>query len=255
MREKISACIITFNEERNIKRCLGSLAWADEIIVVDSGSSDGTEEICRSAGARFFVNPFSGFRDQKNTALSKASNEWIISLDADEWITEGLRDEVLRALEGTDFDGFYMPRMNHYGDKFIRHSGWYPDLKIRVWKRSRGKWVGRNVHERVNVDGKIGYFKNGIMHFTYRNVSDHLKRIDTYSSLSAQERFDSGDRFSYGKLLFKPMAKFLKSYIVKRGFMDGLEGFIIGTMSFYLKFLEEIKMKEHELMKRRQKSD
>ncbi|MEW5806324.1 MAG: glycosyltransferase family 2 protein [Acidobacteriota bacterium] len=247
-KEKISACIITFNEEENIGECLESLKWADEIIVVDSGSTDRTEEICNQAGARFFVHPFAGFRDQKNIAVEKAQNDWIISLDADERVTVELREEIIRILaesgskEGCD--GYYVPRMNYYGKKLIIHSGWYPDYKIRVWRKSRGRWDGKNIHEKVVVDGKVGYLQGGLIHFTYRNIGDYLKRIESYSTWLARERVDSGKGFSFLNLLFCAPGRFIKSYILKLGFLDGLEGFIIGTMTSYLKFIEEIKVRE-----------
>lgn len=256
MRKKISACIITFNEERNIGACLESLKWADEIIVVDSGSTDKTEEICRGTGARFFVNPFPGFRDQKNIAMEKTANDWIISLDADERVTEELKNEILQLLEkdgqteelrerqDRTADGYYVPRLNHYGEKRIRHSGWHPDHKLRVWRRSKGRWGGRNIHEKVIVDGSTGYLKGGLAHFTYRDIGDYLKRVDSYSSWLARERVASGDGFSLLKLIVSPPARFLRSYVLKLGLLDGLEGLIIGVMTFYLKFLEEVKVKE-----------
>ncbi len=244
MKIKISACIITFNEEHNIGECLESLAWVDEIIVIDSGSTDRTEEICKKNGARFFVHSFTGFRDQKNAALEKASNDWIISLDADERVTAGLREEILLLLEEHRLDGYHIPRLNHYGHKLIKHSGWYPDNKIRLWRKSKGKWIGRNVHEKVEVNGRVGFCKNGIVHFTFRSVSDHLKKIDLYSSLAARERANAGERFSLMKLLCKPPAKFIRSYMLKLGFLDGIEGIIIAMMSCSMKFLEEVKLRE-----------
>ncbi len=244
MKEKISACIITFNEEHNIGECLESLAWADEIIVIDSGSTDKTEEICRKNGVRFYVHPFTGFRDQKNRALEKASNDWIISLDADERVTAGLKEEIINRLGEQERDGYFVPRLNFYGDKFIKHSGWYPDRKIRVWRRSKGKWVGRNVHEKVEVNGSVGYLQNGITHFTFRGIGDNLRRIDLYSTLAAQERVRAGGRFSLVKLLFKPPVKFIRSYLLKLGFLDGIEGLIIAMMGCSMKFLEEVKVRE-----------
>lgn len=241
----ISVCIITLNEEHNIRECLESIQWVDEIIVIDSGSEDRTVSICEEFGAKIFHQPFKGFRDQKNEALEKASHDWILSIDADERVTEGLRDEISMLIrESSEVVGYFVPRLNYYGSKFIKHSGWYPDHTLRLWKRSKGRWIGKNVHEKVEIDGKVGYCREAIKHFTYRNGSDYIKRINLYSSLLAQEKYHQGKRFSTPRLLLKPALRFLKSYIWKLGVLDGVEGIIIAVSSGYLTFMEEVKLRE-----------
>lgn len=243
----VSVCIITLNEEQNIKECLESLQWADEIIVVDSGSEDQTIKICEEFGAKVFYHPFTGFRDQKNFALEQARKEWVLTVDADERVTDDLRDEILTLLkEGSDVDGYFIPRLNFYGSKFIKHSGWYPDLVLRLWKKSRGRWEGKNVHEKAMICGKAGYCEKALKHFTYRHASDYIKRIDLYSTLLAGEKYRSGKRFSLPRLLVKPALRFFKSYIWKLGFLDGMEGLIIAVSSGYLTFMEEVKIREME---------
>ncbi len=244
-KEQISVCIITLNEEVNMRECLQSLQWADEIIIVDSGSKDQTLKICKEFGAKIFHHPFAGFRDQKNFALDQAKNEWILSIDADERVTGELQDEISTLIrEDLNINGYFIPRLNFYGSKFIRHSGWYPDFVLRLWKKSKGRWSGKNVHEKVVISGKVGYCKNAIKHYTYRNASDYMKRINLYSTLLAMEKYRLGKRFSFLRLLVKPVLRFFKSYIWKLGFLDGVEGLVIATSSSYLTFIEEVKLRE-----------
>lgn len=242
---RVSVCIITLNEEQNIRECLESVRWVDEIVVIDSGSKDRTVPICEEFGARVYQQPFKGFRDQKNDALDKVSHEWILTIDADERVTDSLRDEISTLIKSSsEIDGYFIPRINFYGTKCIKHSGWHPDYVLRLWKKSKGRWIGKNVHEKAEVNGKVGYCQGTLNHYSYRNVSDYLKRIDHYSSLSAQEKFLRGKRFSTLRLLFKPILRFLKSYLWKLGFLDGTEGVIIAVSSGYLTFMEEVKLRE-----------
>lgn len=243
--EPISAALITRNEESNIEEALQSLAWTDEIVVVDSGSTDKTLEICRRYTDRIFSRTWTGFVDQKNHAAAMASHDWILSLDADERITQTLRSEIgeLRR-KGMESAGYRVPRLAFFMGRWIRHGDWYPDYQLRLFDRRRGRWQGGRVHESVRVEGTPGMLRGEILHYTYRTLSDYLHRLEVYSTLAAQDYGDRGRRASMVKVLGNPMAAFAKGYLVKGGFLDGGPGLMVAVMGAISVFFKYAKLYE-----------
>jgi glycosyltransferase involved in cell wall biosynthesis len=243
---KISATVITFNEEKNIAAALESLSWADEIIVVDSESTDRTVEIARRYTGHVVVRAWPGYSAQKNFAADQARNDWIFSLDADERVSDELAGEIARL----DFDaasevsGFEMPRLTYYLGRWIKHSGWYPDYKIRLYNRKRSRWLGEYVHESLEVDGEVKRFGGDLLHYTVRDASEHHLRIDRYTSLAAEQMHSEGKRASLSTLFFVPLTTFIKSYVVKRGFLDGVQGLAIAYFAAHYAFLKSLKLWE-----------
>lgn len=237
--------VITYNEERNIARCLNSIPWVDDIVVLDSASQDRTQEIARSLGARVFSEPFRGYREQKQRATDMAKHDWVISLDADEALSPELSDEIRKLLESGEptVDGFLTSRLSFHLGRWIRHGGWFPDRQIRFFHRKRARWVGGHVHERVEAISK-GRLQNPILHWVFRDLSHQILTNNTYSSRGAQDLQERGKKFSLMKLIFKPISKFLETYVIKRGFLDGLPGFIISVGAAYSMFLKFAKLWE-----------
>src|SRR6201996_8826018 len=202
---KISATIIAFNEERNIARVIESLRCCDEILVLDSGSNDRTVEIATKLGARVVEASWHGYAAQKNIAVELASNDWILSLDADESLSEALEAEIWHIKKaGPRFDGYTMPRLAQYLGRWIYHSGWYPDRKVRLYDRRKAKWVGDFVHESVKPQGTIGHLQSNILHFTCDSLSEHLRTLDRYTTLAAQELAANKVRVPLGSLILDP---------------------------------------------------
>ncbi len=236
---KITATIITLNEERNIARAIESLRCCDEILIVDSGSTDRTVELSQNLGVRVLEAGWRGYAAQKNWAAEQAANEWILSLDADEALSEALEAEIWSLKKsGPKHDAYTMPRLARYLGKWILHSGWYPDRKIRLYDRRKAKWVGEFVHESVHVSGKVGHLESNILHFTCDSLSEHLKTLDRYTTLAAQEIAARKLKVPLHKVIFDPAWTFLKSYFLQRGFLDGLEGLTIAYMAAFYTFLK-----------------
>jgi len=236
---KISATIIACNEERNIARAIESLRCCDEILVVDSGSTDRTIEIAENLGARVVESPWPGYAKQKNLAAAQAANDWILSLDADEALSEALEAEIWNLKKsGPRHDAYTMPRLARYLGRWILHSGWYPDRKLRLYDRRRAKWVGDFVHENVEVEGRIGHLESNILHFTCESLSEHIKTMDRYTTLAAQELAARQIRVPMARMLFLPAWTFLRTYFFQRGFLDGVEGLIISYMAAFYTFLK-----------------
>ena len=246
MREKISACIIAFNEERKIRRCLQSVAWCDEIVVVDSFSTDRTVEICREFTDRVVQHPWSGYVGQRNFSREQANHPWILFLDSDEQVSEGLRDEILAEFErGTgSIDGYEFPRQVFYLGRWIRHGEWYPDIKLRLFRKARGRTEGVEPHDTVVVQGEVKRLRNPVWHFTYDDLRDHMDTVNRFSTITAQQKFIQGTRFRWSDLLFRPALHFLKGYFLRRGFLDGLHGFMIAAICSYGAFLKYAKLWE-----------
>lgn len=237
----ISAVLITRNEAVNVNEALQSLSWVDEIVVVDSGSNDGTPDICRRYTDRIFHRDWTGYVDQKNFALEMASHDWIFSLDADERPSPDLVREIqLLRCSGFEHAGYRIPRVAFFMGRWLRHGDWYPDYQLRLFDRRRGRWQGGRVHESVKLkDGKPGLLKGELHHFSYRSLSDYLKRLESYTNLAAADYYDRGKTSDAVKLLFDPFATFLKAYFLKRGCLDGLPGFmaaVMGSVSVYFKY-------------------
>lgn len=240
---KLTAVIITFNEARNIKRCVASLQGvADEIVVVDSFSTDATPSICKGLGVQFHQREWKGYSKQKNYGNGLASNDWILSIDADEAISDELKRSILNEKENGKDHNFSFSRLTNYCGRWIHHSGWYPDTKVRMFNRTKDDWQGE-VHERLTVVPEtVKKLKGDLLHYSYHSVSDHVKRADTYSSLGATELFENGREASLVKLLFNPWLKFNKMYFIKLGMLDGMEGFAIALITAYGTFLKYIKL-------------
>jgi len=239
---KISAAIITYNEERNIARAIESLRCSDEILVVDSGSTDRTIEIAGKLGARIVDHPFKGYAEQKNYAAEQAQNDWILSIDADESLSEGLEGEILHVKKnGPEYDAYTVPRLAQYLGRWILHSGWHPDRKVRLYDRRRARWAGDFVHESVQVDGRVGHFRSNLLHFTCDSLSEHLRTMDRYTTLAAEQLVSQGGKIGWSKLLLDPPWTFLKTYVVDRGFLDGAEGLAIAYMAAIYNFLKYAK--------------
>jgi len=239
---KISATLITCNEERRIARAIESLRCCDEIVVVDSGSTDRTVEIAQQLNARVIESPWPGDAKQKNLAAAQAANDWILSLDADEALSEALEAEIWQLRKkGPEFDAYTMPRMAQYVGRWILHSGWYPDRKIRLYDRRKANWVGEFVHESVEFHGAVGHLKSNILHYTYDSISEHVRTLDSYTTLAAQEIVSRHERVGWRSLLFEPAWTFLHTYVVQRGFLDGPEGLMIAYMAALYTFLKYAK--------------
>ncbi len=240
---KLSAVIITYNEARNIKRCITSLQdVADEIVVVDSFSTDATPSICKGMNVHFHQREWKGYSKQKNYGNGLASNDWILSIDADEALSEELKSAILsEKAVGKGFN-YSFNRLTNYCGKWIHHSGWYPDTKVKMFNRTKDDWKGE-VHEILTVEpNTVKKLKGDLLHYSYHSVSDHVKRSDVYSTLGAKELFEKGKNASLLKLLFNPWLKFNKMYFIKLGFLDGMAGFTIALITAYGTFLKYIKL-------------
>ncbi|HMV45977.1 MAG TPA: glycosyltransferase family 2 protein [Leptospiraceae bacterium] len=243
----ISVCIITLNEEDNIGRCLASLDFADEIIIVDSGSTDNTTVIARDyPKTSLYYRKFDTYINQKNYCKSLAKNQWVLALDADEEISLDLKKEILSVSKEkmNEVVGFFIPRMTLYMGKWIRHGGWYPNYQMRFFQKDKGEFSGILVHETVSIQGKVEYFKNPLSHYSYRNISDHLKFIDRYSELAAVEKFKKGKKSGLSLAIAEAIWKFISMYIIRFGFLDGKVGLIIAILGSYYNFLKYIKLYE-----------
>ncbi len=243
----LSVIIITLNEERNIGRCIESLLpVADEIIVVDSFSTDKTKEICLSHGVRYMENPWKGYSAQKNFAQKMASHDFILSLDADEALSKELSASILR-IKNESIGLYSFNRLTNYCGKWIRHGGWYPDIKIRLYDRRECEWEG-NIHERLKIAAgqKPVLLEGECFHYTFYSVSEHLAQVNKFTTLMADEAYEKGERSSWFYILFSPVVKFVRDFIFRLGFMDGYEGFLVSRISAYATFLKYVKLRMRE---------
>jgi glycosyltransferase involved in cell wall biosynthesis len=254
VKVKLSAAIITFNEEANIKDCIDSLIdIVDEVVVVDSFSADKTKEICSSyAKVKFSENPFHGHVQQKNYAIDLCEGTWILSLDADERVTPELKASIenfFRSEKKEQFVGVKFPRLTYHLGKPIRHSGWYPNARYRLFKKGFSHWGGENPHDKIILNGEGCMLEGDLIHYSFVDMSDHVRTINTFSSIAAYVRFGKGRKFYMWRLLFKPIIKFVELYLIKRGFLDGMAGYIISISSAYSTFLKEAKLYELDKLK------
>lgn len=241
---KLSVTVITKNEAAHIGAALASVRWADEIIVVDSESTDETVALARQMTERVVVRPWAGYVAQKNFAASLASNDWILSLDADERVTPALAEEIQRALANPVHQGYRMPRVTWHLGRWIRTTDWYPDEQLRLYDRRSARWAGQYVHESVGVDGTVGRLQGEIEHFAYRDISDHLETIDRYTTYAARQMNETGRRAGLVQLAGHPPLAFLRNYIAKGGIRDGIPGLIISSLNAYYVFLKFAKLRE-----------
>ena len=230
----VTVTIITLNESPHIAAAIDSAAWADEILVVDSGSTDDTAAIATAKGVRVMSRTWPGYVDQKNYAASVASHDWIFSLDADERMTPALADEVRRLVAGDPAErAFRVPRVTFHLGRWVRTTDFYPDYQTRLYDRRAARWRGKYVHESVVADGPTGQLTHELQHYSYRDLSDHLDRINQYSSLAAQQMYESGRRAGALDLLTHPPAAFLRNYLLRGGFSDGVAGLTLSLINAY----------------------
>jgi glycosyltransferase involved in cell wall biosynthesis len=247
MIEKIpvSVYVLTTNNRRTIEQCLRSLSWAEELVVVDSFSQDGTCEICKQYTDKLFQRKWTGHRDQYQYAADLTTQDWIMFVDADEEIPPELSEEIRMELsgKGKDLDGYFAYRRTYYLGRWIRYGGWYPDGEIRLYRRAKGRWEG-GLHAKLVVDGKAGVLKNQYFHYTYGNISDQIQTIDKYSDITVSDMVNSARPFRWKDLLFNPPFRFFKDYFFKLGFLDGIPGFIIAVSTAYYAFVKHAKLWE-----------
>ena len=248
---KISVTIITLNEAEHIGAAIDSVAWADEVVVIDAGSRDDTCDIARRKGALVEVRAWVGWVDQKNHAHSRAAHDWILSLDADERVTPALAQEI-RALLATEPSrrGYRIPRVTFHLGRWIRSTDFYPDYQTRLYDRRAARWQGEYVHESVAVDGRPGTLRHELQHYSFDDLSDHLARINAYSSLSARQMHERGRRSGPLALVMHPVAAFFRNFVLRRGFVDGTAGLLISIMNAYAVFVKLAKLWELQLTSR-----
>jgi glycosyltransferase involved in cell wall biosynthesis len=241
----LSVVVIAWNEEERLRLCLESVTWADEVIVVDAGSEDKTVEIARAFTDHVLVRPWDGFAQQKNFAIERAHRAWILSIDADEMVSPELREEIQRIVNGdADADGYLVARRNIFWGQWVRHGRLYPDWQLRLFRRGQGRFVARDVHESVEVDGRVARLDGALVHRSYRDVSDFIVRADRYTSLAADEWVRGGRGIGWNDLVVRPAARFLSMYVWHRGFLDGWRGFLLAVLYAYYVFIRSAKIWE-----------
>jgi glycosyltransferase involved in cell wall biosynthesis len=230
METRLSVAIITLNEERNLAECLASVAFADEVVVVDGGSRDRSREIARAAGARVIeASDWQGFGVQKNRAIDACSGDWVLSIDADERVPPELRDEIQTALEKSVFDVYEMPRSSYYCGRFMRHSGWWPDYVRRLFRRGTARFSPAPVHESLQTDGHVGRLRTPLEHWSFRTPEEVLDKVNRYSSLSAPVVLQRGRRPTIMTAVLHGVSAFIRTYFLRRGFLDGSHGFMLAV--------------------------
>jgi glycosyltransferase involved in cell wall biosynthesis len=255
---KISAVIITFNEEKNIEDAIRSVSWADEVIVVDSESTDRTRELAESLGAHVRINPWPGFSVQKQFAVDHSANDWIFSLDADERVSDALQAEIRSICDKEVVnDGYRIPRLSYYMGRAIKHGGWYPDLQLRLFDRRKGRWNGAVIHESIEMEpgASVGKLSGDILHYSVDNADHHNRMIaERYAPLGAQRMYELGRRTSPLKAVLAAWFAFIRAYILKAGFLDGFAGFCIAYFSAHHAFMKHLMLielqREHEPVSR-----
>lgn len=243
----ISLVIITYNEERNIARCMKSVGdLADEVVVVDSFSTDRTEEICRQYGAKFVQHVFEGHIQQKNYAITQATYPFILSLDADEALSDDLKESIRKVKQNRKCDGYYFNRLTNYCGQWIRHSGWYPDRKLRLFDSRKGRWTGVNPHDRYELDkgSSLEFLEGDLLHYCFNSIQEHVDQTNKFSGEGAKALFEKGKRSSTLKMVVKAAARFFRNYFLKCGFLDGYYGYIICRISAFSSFIKYAKLKE-----------
>lgn len=243
---RISAVVITYNEEETIQRALNSLkAVSDEIVVVDSHSTDATVQLCSRYTDRVLKKSWQGYREQKQFATDQASHDWVLSLDADEALSPKLTEEILQWKEReNDCEGYYLPRKTFFMGRWIEHTTWYPDWQLRLFKKSRGRWEGGRVHESFRVTGPTARLRGQIYHHTYESFSEYLQQLERFSSLAARDLFEQGRRAHSIHFVFHPPAIFLKNYLLRLGFLDGKPGLAVSALAAVSSLFKYLKLWE-----------
>lgn len=251
---ELSIVVITYNEEDNLARCLHSVkSFADEIIVIDSNSTDRTRQIAEEYGAKVIIEPFKGYVAQKNFADSQATHDWILSLDADEVVTPELEMSIRKVKEKPEFDAYELKRLTNYCGHWIRHCGWYPDKKARLFNRKKGMWTGELIHESwqlTNTIGRYGKLSGDLQHYSYHTFSDHLKQIEKYTEIMARRDVENGKTCSYWKAFFSSKWKFIQSYLLQLGFLDGMAGYQVCRLSALATFMKYSKIAQYSRYKK-----
>lgn len=245
MPPTLSVIIITKNEADNIRACLESASWADEIIVVDSGSADDTVAICKELGAQVYVHDWPGFGKQKNRALGYATKDWVLSLDADERVTPELQAQIMSAMAEAKCAGYYLPRFSQFCGKFIRHSGWYPDYVLRLFRRGTANFSGDLVHEKLLLNGTTGKLHSPLLHYSYRTADDVERKVQHYAASAARQMSSAGKRAT---LLDAPLRggwAFLRTYLLRLGLLDGKAGLAIARMNARTTYLKYKQLQAH----------
>jgi len=249
----ISAVVITKNEEKNISRCLESIKWIDEIILIDSQSDDQTVAIAQKYNARIFSPDWKGYGNAKREGVNYASHDWILSVDADEVVYEELKREIQAVLKNnSSFSGYYLPRKTQFLGRWIMHCGWYPNYILRLFRKSMGNFDDAYVHEKVVLEGNTARLKNELLHYSYPDLESYFKKFNRYTTMGAEEAFQQGIKAGWFKIVIKPVISFFIHYIIKQGFRDGIEGFLVSSLSSlavmvkYAKLKEKIKSKQNE---------
>lgn len=241
----LTVTIITRDESANLPDALESVAWADEIVVVDAQSGDDTAAIARRFTPRVIVRDWPGYVAQKNFAAEQACHDWILSLDADERVTPALAEEVRRVLAAPPGEaGFRVPRASFYLGRWIRSTDWYPDFQLRLYDRRRARWEGRYVHESVKADGPVGTLRGELLHYPYRDIAHHVQTIDRYTTLAARQAAERGARASVADLVVRPPLAFLRNYVLRLGLRDGQAGLVVSLLNSYYVFLKFAKLWE-----------
>lgn len=262
-----TACIITFNEEHNIIAALESIGFADEIIVVDSHSMDRTRELAigfrgrsrdgREVKPRVIERDWPGHVEQKNFAIDQAQHDWVLCLDADERVSPQLRREIetVLAVDSPAFDGYTMPRKTYYLGRWISRGGWYPDRKLRLFRRSRGRWGGVNPHDRVEIEGQTYNLQGDLYHYSYRNMAEHIRTINFFTDIASKEKQKRRVGHPLVRMLVQPPFKFFKMYILKQGFREGVAGLIIAILGMFYAFLKYAKLWELQIKNRKESTE
>jgi glycosyltransferase involved in cell wall biosynthesis len=244
-RPRLSVVVVTLNEAERLRACLESVAWADEIVVVDAESDDKTATIAREFTDRVVVRPWPGYAAQKNAAIDLATGDWILSLDADEVVSSDLAADIGRILAANGpADGYAVPRRNIFWGRWVRHGGLYPDWQVRLFRRARGRFAARAVHESVSVDGRVERLAGHLEHRSYRDLGDFLARADRYATLAATEAVAHGRRASVDDLVLRPLGRFLVMYVMRGGFLDGWRGFLLASLYAYYVLIRAAKIWE-----------
>ena len=243
MMEKLSALVLTYNEEDNIADCLDSISWIERIVVVDSYSDDRTKEICQLYdNVDFYENEFKDFASQRNFGLNKIKSDWVFVIDADERVTEGLKAEIKKVLSSASAEGYEVARKNYFLGKWIKYCGWYPDYTLRLFK-SKYRYSGL-VHESPEISGKVEKLENDFIHYTYKDLASYAAKMNQYTTLDAEKKYASGKSVGISYILIRPFLEFIKKYLFKKGFLLGSQGLILSVLSAYYQFLKAVKLWE-----------
>jgi len=246
----LSVIVITKDEQDNIEDCLESVKWAEEIIIVDSGSTDKTEAICRKFTDNFYVKDWPGFGIQKQRSLELASHEWVLSIDADERVTPELKSEIIdKITQNSNVGGYLIPRLSNYLGKDIYHAGWYPDYTLRLVRRKDAYFTRDAVHEKMIVKRKVEKLSNHFVHFPFKNIEHHFQKMNDYSTLSANKMYEEGKKISWILIVLKTLLAFIRSYILKLGALDGWPGFTVSVSTSLSVYMKYVKLKELSLFK------